>query len=122
MNLRVDLAWLLSAAQILPGDPEVSDYGVLVGAEARHDARIMDQDVYDQPHDKAAALLHTLVRTPALEHSNALYAVAVARAYLTICGLAPRPRAGEAARLAAEAAAGRSDVRDIATTLHSWTR
>lgn len=122
MNLRVDLAWLLSAAQILPGDPQVSDYGVLVGAEYRHGARLMDQDVYPQPHDKAAALLHSLIRTPALEHSNALYAVAAARAYLMICGLAPRPRRGEAALLAAEAAAGRLGVREIATTLHAWTR
>ncbi|GGO83846.1 hypothetical protein [Wenjunlia tyrosinilytica] len=121
MNLRVDLAWLLSAAQILPGDPLVCDYGVLAGAETRHAARIMDKDVYDKPHHKAAALLHTLVRTPALEHSNALYAVAVARAYLTLSGLSPKPRRGEASALALDTEAGRKDVREIARVLHSWT-
>lgn len=122
MRLCVDLAWLLSAAQILPGDPQVADYGVLVGAEARHSARIMDHDVYRQPHDKAAALLQSLIRTPALEHSNALYAVAAARAYLTVCGLSPKPPRGEASALARDAEAGRVDIRQIATTLHSWTR
>ncbi|WP_434975170.1 hypothetical protein [Streptomyces collinus] len=43
--------------------------------------------VYPEAHDRAAALLHLLVRVPALESRNELFGAAVAGAYLTASGL-----------------------------------
>ncbi|QBR04677.1 hypothetical protein D7Y56_01310 (plasmid) [Streptomyces sp. S501] len=75
MNLTVDLIWLLQVAQEkLPDDPDVVDYGALEAARARHCAVVMGTTVYPEPHHRAAALLQSLVRLPALEHSNELYA------------------------------------------------
>ncbi|MFJ9434568.1 hypothetical protein ACIRQY_33625 [Streptomyces sp. NPDC101490] len=76
----MDLVWLLEIAQEkLPGDPDVVDFGAREAARARHCAVVMGTTVYPEPHHRAAALLQSLVRLPALEHSNELYAAAVAR-------------------------------------------
>lgn len=117
----VDLGWLLDAASRLPGDPDVTDYGSLVAAAARVDATALGRRVYDQPHHQAAALLQQLARIPALERANQLYAAAAAVAYLAACDVLAVPDLKQAASLAADAAAGRLDVREIAATLRSWT-
>ena len=53
-NLSIDLAWLLMIAeQKTPGDPQVTDWGALVAAVARHEAEIFDVPVYDTPHARA---------------------------------------------------------------------
>src|SRR5207244_6913824 len=88
MNLRIDLAWLLMIAEEkTPGDPQVTDWGALVAAVARHDAEIFGVPVYADPHVRAAALLQLLLHVPALERSNAMFASAVAYAYLVASGL-----------------------------------
>ncbi|OEJ98353.1 hypothetical protein [Streptomyces thermolilacinus] len=122
MNLSIDLAWLLMVAeQKAPNDPQVVDWGALVAAVSRHDAEIFGITVYDDPHTRAAALLQVLMHIPALEHSNALFASAVAYGYLVACGLrvtASPERVRELARLVK---AGAADVRDIADELERWT-
>ncbi|NUT28365.1 MAG: fic family toxin-antitoxin system, toxin component, partial [Streptomyces sp.] len=81
-HLNIDLAWLLMLAEKhTPGDPQVTDWGALVAAVARHEAEIFDIPVYDSPQARAAALLQLLIHVPALERSNALFASAVAYAY-----------------------------------------
>ena len=117
----VDIAWLLDAAQRLPGDPGVTDYGALVAAAARVDAVVLGRRVYDQPHHQAAALLQQLARVPALERANGLFAAAAAVAYLATCGVTTLPDLKEAARLAADAADGRVDIRAISWVLRQWT-
>ena len=118
----VDLARLLDAAARLPGEPDVTDYGALVAAAARVEAAVLDRRVYDQPHHQAAALLQQLARIPALEHANQLYAAAAAVAYLAACNVTTLPDLKQAATLAADAAAGRADVRSIAAVIRGWIR
>lgn len=118
----IDIAWLLDAAQRLPDDPDVTDYGSLVAACARVDAVVLGRRVYEQPYHQAAALLHQLARIPALERGNRLYAAAAAVAYLATCGVSVLPQLKQAAVLASDAEAGRADIREISRTLRDWTR
>lgn len=122
MTLRIDLAWLLIVAEEkAPGDPRVTDYGALVAAVGRHEAEIFDRPVYPEPHDRAAALLQLLLHVPALERTNALFASAVAYAYLVADGLriATSPeRVRDLARLVKD---GEADVRTIADELRTWS-
>ncbi|WP_172388164.1 fic family toxin-antitoxin system, toxin component [Streptomyces sp. MNP-20] len=121
MELSVELPWLLEVArQRLPGDPEVVDWGALEGARARHCFKVMDTSVYAEPHHRAAALLHSLVRVPALEHSNEMYAMAVALAFLEASGIAVQVKADQAVALAQQVASGALDVRQTASTLRTW--
>ncbi|THA23398.1 fic family toxin-antitoxin system, toxin component [Streptomyces sp. RKND-216] len=122
MTVRIDLAWLLMIAEEkAPGDPRVTDYGALVAAVSRHDATIFDRPVYPEPHDRAAALLQLLLHVPALERTNALFASAVAYAYLVASGMrvviSPE-RIRDLARLVKD---GSADVHAIADELRTWS-
>lgn len=122
MTLRIDLAWLLMVAEAkTPGDPRVTDYGALVAAVARHEAEIFERPVYAAPHDRAAALLQLLLRIPALERGNALFASAVAYGYLVASGLRVDPAPEKIRDLALVVKDGSASVRDIAAELRTWT-
>ncbi|WP_420802707.1 fic family toxin-antitoxin system, toxin component [Streptomyces cavernae] len=103
------------------GDPDVTDWGALEAARARHAFHVMDEPVYPQPHHRAAALFHSLARVRALEHSNELFGATVAVGYLHASGLAVRFTAKEAADLADQVSAGNVDVRALAAALKEWT-
>ncbi|CAM5674338.1 fic family toxin-antitoxin system, toxin component [Streptomyces griseomycini] len=119
--LFIDKRWLLEIAQnLVPGDPDVVDYGALAAAVARHRDEVMETLVYPAPHHRAAALLHTLARIPALEHSNELFAAQVAYAYLHASGIQVKVGSQEAIALVADAVAGRRDVRQVAEALRDW--
>ncbi|MFF9864484.1 fic family toxin-antitoxin system, toxin component [Streptomyces sp. NPDC013953] len=122
MNLSIDLAWLLMIAEHkTPGDPQVTDWGALVAAVARHDAGIFGTPVYADPHARAAALLQLLLHVPALEHSNAMFASAVAYGYLVACGLKVVTSPEQVRDLARLVKAGEADVRAIADELRQWS-
>ncbi len=109
------------AEQKTPGDPQVTDWGALVAAVARHRARIFGVPVYDTPHARAAALLQLLIHVPALERSNALFASAVAYAYLVASGekvVTTPEQVRDLARLVKD---GTADVDDIARELRRWS-
>ncbi|MFD6534171.1 fic family toxin-antitoxin system, toxin component [Streptomyces sp. NPDC060184] len=120
-SLRIDLSWLLMVAEHrTPGDPHVADWGALVAAVSRHEAEIFGSPVYAGPHARAASLLQLLLHVPALEHSNAMFASAVAYGYLVASGLRVHTspdRVRDLARLVKE---GKAGVRDIAEELHAW--
>ncbi|MCX5053719.1 MULTISPECIES: fic family toxin-antitoxin system, toxin component [unclassified Streptomyces] len=121
-HLRIDLAWLLMLAeQNTPGDPQVTDWGALVAAVARHEAEIFDVPVYDSPHARAASLLQLLLHVPALERSNALFASAVAYAYLVASGLKVTTSPVQVRELARLVKSGEASVYDIAAELRQWT-
>ncbi|GHH93260.1 fic family toxin-antitoxin system, toxin component [Streptomyces capillispiralis] len=121
-DLRIDLAWLLMLAeQQTPGDPQVTDWGALVAAVARHRAEIFDVPVYDSPHARAAALLQLLIHVPALERSNALFASAVAYAYLVASGLKVVTSPEQVRDLARLVKDGQATVDDIAAELRRWS-
>ncbi|MFE7171371.1 fic family toxin-antitoxin system, toxin component [Streptomyces sp. NPDC057616] len=121
-HLSIDLAWLLMLAeQKTPGDPQVTDWGALIAAVARHEAEIFDVPVYDSPHARAAALLQLLIHVPALERSNALFASAVAYAYLVASGLKVATSPVQVRDLARLVKRGDATVQDIAAELRGWT-
>ncbi|EFF89841.1 MULTISPECIES: hypothetical protein [Streptomyces] len=121
-DLSIDLAWLLMLAErMTPGDPQVTDWGALVAAVARHRAEIFDVPVYDTPHARAAALLQLLVHVPALERSNALFASAVAYAYLVASGLKVVTSPEQVRDLARLVKSGEASVDDIARALRQWS-
>ncbi|MDX2704015.1 fic family toxin-antitoxin system, toxin component [Streptomyces sp. PA03-6a] len=121
MTLQIDLAWLLMVAEHnTPGDPQVTDWGALVAAVGRHQAEIFGVPVYADPHERAACLLQLLVHVPALERSNALFASAVAYAYLVASGLKVATSPERVRDLARLVKGGTADVHEIADELRTW--
>ncbi|MEU9058427.1 fic family toxin-antitoxin system, toxin component [Streptomyces sp. NPDC048430] len=122
MNLQIDLSWLLMVAEHkTPGDPQVVDWGALVAAVSRHEAEIFGSPVYSDPHSRAAALLQLLLHVPALEHSNAMFASAVAYGYLVASGLKVITSPEQVRDLARLVKEGKADVRTIAEELRRWS-
>lgn len=122
MSLRIDLAWLLMVAEHnTPGDPQVTDWGALVAAVGRHEAEIFGLPVYPDDHTRAAALLQLLLHVPALERSNALFATAVAYAYLVAGGLQVTTTPEQVRDLARLVKDGSVSVHRIADELRAWT-
>ncbi|MEV1053846.1 fic family toxin-antitoxin system, toxin component [Streptomyces sp. NPDC049887] len=117
----LDVAYLLHAAELLPGDPQVDDLGPLYAAVARVNARAMERDVYGTLNLKAAALLQTLAKLPCLEHSNEAFAWHSTEAYLVLNGrhLAYEPK--DALALVRDTATGALGVPRIARQLRDWT-
>ncbi|MDQ1013195.1 prophage maintenance system killer protein [Streptomyces sp. V4I23] len=117
----LDVTFLLHAAELLDGDPQVDDLGPLYAAVARVKARAMDRDIYGSLHLKAAALLQTLAKLPCLEHSNEAFAWHSCEAYLALGGhrLDYPPKAAVA--LVRDAASGTLGVPRIARQLRAWT-
>ena len=121
MNLKIDLAWLLMVAEHkTPGDPQVVDWGALVAAVARHEAEIFGSPVYSDPHIRAAALLQLLLHVPALEHSNAMFASAVAYGYLVASGEKVDTSPEQVRDLARLVKEGKADVHAVAGELRQW--
>ncbi|MFD4031113.1 fic family toxin-antitoxin system, toxin component [Streptomyces sp. NPDC058637] len=122
MNLQIDLSWLLMVAEHkTPGDPQVVDWGALVAAVSRHEAEIFGSPVYSDPHSRAAAMLQLLLHVPALEHSNAMFASAVAYGYLVASGLKVITSPEQVRDLARLVKEGKADVRVIAEELRQWS-
>ncbi|GHB02175.1 MULTISPECIES: hypothetical protein [Streptomyces] len=122
MNLQIDLSWLLMVAEHkTPGDPQVVDWGALVAAVSRHEAEIFGSPVYSDPHSRAAAMLQLLLHVPALEHSNAMFASAVAYGYLVASGLKVTTSPEQVRDLARLVKEGKADVRTIADELRQWS-
>lgn len=110
------------AEQRTPGDPPVTDYGALVAAVARHQAEVLPGvPVYDSPHACAASLLQLLMHVPALERSNALFASAVAYAYLVAGGVKVVTSPEQVRDLARLVKTGDATVDDIARELRQWS-
>ncbi|MFE5854614.1 fic family toxin-antitoxin system, toxin component [Streptomyces sp. NPDC056500] len=118
---RIDVSFLLHAAELLPGDPQVDDYGPLYAAVGRVYARAMDRDIYGSPHLKAAALLQTLAKLSCLEHSNEAFAWHSTEAFLALGGHVLGYSPKSAVALVQEAASGTLDVSRINRQLHAWT-
>ncbi|HZG02753.1 MAG TPA: fic family toxin-antitoxin system, toxin component [Streptomyces sp.] len=118
---RLDVPFLLHAAELLDGDPQVDDLGPLYAAVARVNARALERDVYGSLYLKAGALLQTLAKLPCLEHSNEAFAWHSTEAYLALHGyrLDYPPKAAVA--LVRDAASGALGVAGIARQLRAWT-
>ncbi|MDX2852384.1 fic family toxin-antitoxin system, toxin component [Actinacidiphila glaucinigra] len=118
---RIDVPFLLHAAEQIDGDPQVHELGPLYAAVARVQASAMERDVYGSVYLKAAALLHTLARLPSLEHSNLQFAWVSTVGFLTLQGHSLDYQPKVAAALVRDVEAGKVIVEEIAVTLRGWT-
>ncbi|MEU0040623.1 MULTISPECIES: fic family toxin-antitoxin system, toxin component [unclassified Streptomyces] len=116
----LEVTFLLHAAQLLAGDPQVDDYGPLYAAVARVNARAMERDIYGSLYLKTAALLQTLVRLPCLERSNEAFAWHSTEAYLALNGCHPDHLPKEAVSLVRDASSGTMGVGLIGRQLRAW--
>ena len=85
--IYLDLEDLLHIAdRVLDGQVGVRDAGLLASAAARPQTTVFGQDAYASVHDKAAALLHSIVCNHALVDGNKRLGLAGAIAFLGING------------------------------------
>ncbi|WP_256257159.1 fic family toxin-antitoxin system, toxin component [Streptomyces sp. MUSC 14] len=96
------------------------DFGSLQAAVARHTDKVMDRYVYPKPHHRAAALMHQLIRVPALEHANGLFGAVCAASYLTVSGAVVTVDYKDAGDLAERIARDGLDVRLVAEEIEGW--
>jgi prophage maintenance system killer protein len=116
----LDVTFLLHAAELLEGDPQVDDLGPLYAAVARVNARAMERDVYSSLYLKAGALLQTLAKLPPLEHSGEAFAWHATEAYLVLNGRRIDYPPKAAVALVRDAASGMLGVARIARQLRDW--
>ncbi len=105
------------AAGIIDG-VAVRDAGLLAAAAGRPRVTVFGDDAYPTFEDKAAALLHSLVRNHALVDGNKRLAWAATRVFYLLNGRDLAYTVDEAEALMLTAATGDLDVPDVA----SWLR
>ncbi|MGV9798882.1 type II toxin-antitoxin system death-on-curing family toxin [Mycobacterium sp. NPDC003449] len=110
---------LIAGSIAFGGELTVRDYGLLDAAVARPQATVFGVDAYPELWDKAAALLQSLARNPALVDGNKRTAWAAAWTFLHINGieLAVDFDVDRAEDLMNDAATQDRDVADIAASL-----
>ena len=115
----LDLEDLLHVAErATGGSVEVRDIGLLETAAARPRASAFGADAYATLHDKAAALLHSIVRNHALVDGNKPLGLAAVIAFYGVNGRWPTMTNDEAYDLVIEVASGNiEDVAQIAQLL-----
>ncbi|MET9505786.1 fic family toxin-antitoxin system, toxin component [Streptomyces sp. NPDC006259] len=121
MEPHIDVPWILQVAEAAgANDPAPDDYGVPVSAVARHRAELFERPVYDGPHAKAAALVHTLGRCRWLERSNMAVAAATGVMYLEAAGIPVKPAREDAVALRDLLLDPACTVAEIAALLRTW--
>ena len=113
------VADLLEIAAGVLDDLEVRDAGMLAAAAARPLTTVFGDDAYPTFEEKAAALLHSLVRNHALVDGNTRLAWSACRVFHLINGRDLTYSVDEAEQLMLTAAAGGMDVAAIATWLRN---
>ena len=109
---------LLDVAAGVLEEVAVRDAGLLAAAAARPRVTVFGDDAYPSFEDKAAALLHSLVRNHALVDGNKRLAWAAARVFHLLNGRDLILTVDDAEQLMVRAAAGELDVPQIA----GWLR
>lgn len=108
---------LLEIAAGVLDEVAVRDAGLLAAAAARPRTTVFGEVAYPAFEDKAAALLHSLVRNHALVDGNKRLAWAAARVFHLLNGRDLTYTVDDAERLMLHAASGELDVHDIAAWL-----
>jgi death on curing protein len=108
---------LLEIAAGIIDEVALRDAGLLAAAAGRPQVTVFGDDAYPTLEDKAAALLHSLVRNHALVDGNKRLAWAATRVFCLLNGRDLTYTVDEAETLMLAAAAGRLDVPDITTWL-----
>lgn len=115
--LSVEDLWEIAAGVLV--DVAVRDAGLLAAAAARPRVTVFGKDAYPTFEDKAAALLHSLVRNHALIDGNKRLAWAATRVFHLLNGRDLIYDVDDAERLMIQAAAGELEVPDIAAWLRT---
>lgn len=97
----------------------VRDLGLLAASAGRPQVTVFGADAYPLFEDKAAALLHSLVRNHALVDGNKRLAWAATRVFCLLNGRDLTYTVDDAEQLMLAAAAGAIDVPDIAIWIHN---
>lgn len=115
----LDVDDLLYIAERATGAPvELRDAGLLAAAAARPQASRFGTDAYPTLHEKAAALLHSIVSNHALVDGNKRLGLAAVIAFYGVNGRCLTMTNGEAYELVMAVAAGAvDDVTEIAARL-----
>jgi death on curing protein len=108
---------LLEIAGGIIDEVAVRDAGLLAAAAGRPRVTVFGDDAYPAFEDKAAALLHSLVRNHALVDGNKRLAWAATRVFCLLNGRDLAYTVDEAEALMVAAAAGGVDVPGLATWL-----
>ena len=120
--IYLDLDDLLHVARRTLGEFQVRDVGLLESASARPRATVFGEDAYPTVHHKAAALLHSLARTPPLVDGNKRLSLSATIAFYGVNGLRLTLSNDEAYDLVIAIAAGQLDDLDpIVERLRSST-
>lgn len=112
----LDLEDLLGLVRALGVGP-VHDLGLLDAACARPRSTVFGEDAYPTLEEKAAALLHSLVRNHALVDGNKRLGWLATAVFLDINGSAPELADDEAFKLVMSVAEGALEVDEIAARL-----
>lgn len=111
---------LYIAERATGGSVEIRDVGLLESAAARPRASAFGADAYPTLHEKAAALLHSIVRNHALVDGNKRLGLAAIIAFYGVNGHRLTMTNDEAYEFVMAVAAGQiDDVGDIARRLES---
>jgi death on curing protein len=113
---------LLEIAAGAIGEVVVRDAGLLAAAAGRPQLTVYGDDAYPTFNDKAAALLHSLVRNHALVDGNKRLAWAATRVFCLLNGRDLAYTVDDAEQLMLSAAAGDLDVSDIAKWINEHRR
>ena len=111
---------MAAAAFALDAPVAVRDWGLLESALARPRTSVFGEDAYVTVWDKAAALLHSLVRNHALVDGNKRLGITAAALLLHRNGIELTFAEDDAYDLVIAVAEGRLDVPEIAESLQSW--
>lgn len=98
----------------------VRDPGLLAAAAGRPAAAFAGHEAYPCLEDKAAALMHSLVRDHALVDGNKRLAWLATYVFLDLNGVVLEAPDDDAFDLVMRAAAGAADVPEIAEALGRW--
>ena len=120
----VDVADVLAVAPLVLDQPlEVRDWGLIDSALARPSARAFGEDAYATVHEKAAALLLSLVTNHPFVDGNKRMGLACTVVFLLKNDLELELEEDTAFDFVMSVADGtRRDVADVAAVLESWAR
>ncbi|MFC0546451.1 type II toxin-antitoxin system death-on-curing family toxin [Kutzneria chonburiensis] len=105
------------------GKALIRDAGLIDSAAARPRMTMFGEQAYPDLHEKAAALLHSVLRNHPLIDGNKRLAWVAARVFLALNGHDFQPDEDRSVEFVLAAAAGESDDLDtVAATLREWSR
>ena len=117
----LELDDLLIAAQAFLGRrPEVRDYGLLESALARPRATVFGEDAYPAIHEKAAALLDSLVNNRALVDGNKRLGWVAVRLFYGFNGYTVSAYEDEKVRLVLDVAEG--ELNEVSKIAHQLSK